>query len=687
MKEWYRGPIYDWHLDFYLPADSPDAFECFDPERIANEITASGANLVVIFALNQHGYAYYPSRIAPPHPKLKGIDYTGELVRAFKKRNVHVFTYVNYMNIDLREKHSDWWQRYRDGSMIIEEGWGVPCPNGPIKEYMSNIVREIAKNYETEGFFFDMYGFNRGGCYCQNCRNAFKSLYGFDLPDKEDWDNEIWRKFVEFRYLSAYNTMREIRDAAKEINPNLLWITHCSPLDSWHRATGFYLSPKLDDILHTEVSPRYGKYRWTPGEMGKLLIATSKGKPCIVNLADLHVYWDKPKGWFYFPNSATQLKLCTSEIVANGCWPSIYMEPYPNTIHNPYTNEGIKEAFSLARKFEPYLISETIKSVALHFSKSSYDFFEDYIYSFRGMYKALLEAHIPFDIVTDEDIIEGRITDYTLLILSNSASTSEEVNKGLTRYVNDGRSILATYATSLYTTQRQKREDFGLKEILGVSYKKELGPAYLSVDPPLNDVLTLSPIIAHKIIEVGIENNTEILGRIISPSPTDLSPFTYVSAPSRPTKIPSITKKGRVIYCSSDIGYSFMKAGYIDHKNLVANIVNLLVGEKLPIKVKAPTTLDVVLREQEGKILIHLINLTTNQVVEDAGCSSDIYDIIPLYEIEIELCRKDITKIYKASDNQELPYRVEGDKVVLKIPELKIYEIVVCEVNEKRPAF
>jgi len=678
--EWHRGPVYDWHLDFYLPADSPDAFECFDPERIAKEIADSGANLVVVFALNQHGYTYYPSKIASPHPMLKGLDYTGELIKAFKKRNIHVFTYVNYMNIDLKKRHPDWWQRSIDGALLDKRGWEVPCPNGPIKEYMSNIVKEIAENYETEGFFFDMFGFNKGGCYCQNCRDAFKRSYGLDLPDKEDWNDTAFRKFVDFRYHSAYETAKEIRDAAKKINPDLLWITHCSPLGSWHGATGFYLSPKIDDIVHTEVSPVYGKYRWTPGEMGKLLTSTSRGKPCIVNLADLHVYWDKPKGWFYIPNSVTQLKLCTSEIIANGCWPSIYMEPYPNTIHNPYTNEGIKEAFSLARKFEPYLTSETIKSVVLHFSKSSYDFFEDYIYSFRGMYKALLESHIPFDIVTDEDIIGDKISDYTLLILSNSAATSDEFNEGISRYIDKGGSVLATYATSLYDMQKEKREDFGLAKIFGVTFQNILGMAYLSANQPLSEGLTSSPIIGHKILEVKPKDNIEILGRLILLSPTDLSPFTYVSAPSNLTNLPSITKKGRVIYCSSDIGYSFMKASYSDHRALVANIVSLLGIGKLPIKIKAPTTLDISLRKQEGKILIHLINLTTNQVVEDAYCSSDMYDIIPLYEIEIELYRKDITRIYKASDGQEIPYKVEKDGVIFKIPKLEIYEIIICEV-------
>ena len=91
-----------------------------------------------------------------------------------------------------------------------------------------------------------------------------------------------------------------------------------------------------------------------------------------------------------------------------------------------------------------------------------------------------------------------------------------------------------------------------------------------------------------------------------------------------------------------------------------------------------------VLREQDGRILVHLINLTTNQVVEDVNCNSDMYDVIPICEIEINLRRKDVSKIYRASDGQEIPYKLEGDGVTFKVPRLDIYEIIVCEVAKNQ---
>src|SRR5579859_4942141 len=91
-----------WTTDYDLSGDSPDAFADYDPDRLADELCSAKPNVVVIFALNQHGYAYYPSNVAPPHPRLGDRDYTGTLLEALHQRGVRVLTYVNWMNIDQR---------------------------------------------------------------------------------------------------------------------------------------------------------------------------------------------------------------------------------------------------------------------------------------------------------------------------------------------------------------------------------------------------------------------------------------------------------------------------------------------------------------------------------------------------------------------------------------------------------
>ncbi|HEV7215226.1 MAG TPA: beta-galactosidase, partial [Chloroflexota bacterium] len=83
------GPQYIWHLDYYLSGDSLDAFADYDPERLADELCTAQPNIVAIFALNQHGYAYYPSQV-DPHPRLGGRDYTGTRLEALHRRGVRV---------------------------------------------------------------------------------------------------------------------------------------------------------------------------------------------------------------------------------------------------------------------------------------------------------------------------------------------------------------------------------------------------------------------------------------------------------------------------------------------------------------------------------------------------------------------------------------------------------------------
>ncbi len=684
-SKWHEGPIYDWHYDYYMSANAPDGFTLFDSECLADEICSAGPSLVVIFALNQHGYAYYPSQVAPPHPSLGALDYTGSMISALHRRGVKVITYVNYMNIDQRAAHPEWWQRTRNGDEVYEAGWGVPCPNGPIRDYMRAVVAEVAERYPTDGFFFDMYGFNRTGCWCENCREKVVSQVGRPYPMREDWGSETWRRLVDFRYASATETITAIRDAAKAVRPDLVWITHTQPLSPWYRSTNA-LSPVVDDVVHTEISTRWGKGRWAPGQTAKLLRAYGRGKPRIVCLADLHMYWDKPKGWFYIPYSATQLKLQVASILAHGAWPAPYTEPYPDGRNNPYTVQGIREAFAMARTVEAYLIdSEPVKCVALHASQKTQDFFgrdkpESYRLAFDGAYKALMESHIPFDVITDDQILEGGLGDYALCVLSNSACTSDAVNEALKTHVASGGALLATYKTSLYDEYGRMRRDFGLSETLGVSFVSDYEPAYVRATGPLAVGMTGSPIIQQRHLRVESTEDSEDLGTLIAPSPTDLAPFTYVSAPSRETSWPALVRRGRVIYCSGDVGYTFMRASYPDHVRLIANSVELLIGDRLPLRVKAPSTVDIALASQGERILVHLVNMTTNQVVEDEGCNADTYEVIPLHFLEVRV-RADRApqRVYRATDGTDLPWRYENGWTVVEVPRLDIYEIVVLE--------
>jgi len=681
-----EAPAYIWHYDYYLSGNASDAFAAYDPERVADEIAGTGANFAAIFALNQHGYAYYPSKVAPLHPYLGGRDYTGTLLEALQRRGIFVITYVNYMNIERREDHPEWWQRDSDGVPIYAEGWGVPCPNSPIREYMADVVREIATLYPTQGFFHDMYAYNRRGCWCDYCRAKFAREYdGLPFPLKEDWGSESWLKFLEFRERSAIETMKHIRDAAKAVRPELVWVTHCGPDQDWGNATAT-LTAQVDDMLQKEIPTRGGKGNWSAGQMSKLMQPYAKGQQAVTILADIHFYWEKPAGWFYTPWSVNQVKRQVAEIVAHGAWPDIYTEPYPDSRNDPHTVQGVKAAFDMVKEVEPYLLAtETVKSVALHYSRATLDYWgrshpEEYRRGFDGAYKALTEAHLPFDIVLDEQIEDGTIAQYDLLIMSNSACTSEAVNAGLRRYVEGGGAVIASYLTSLYDEKGRIRRDFALADLLGVSYRSERGRGYLQAGGELAEGLTGSPIIQHRLAGAVAAEGTEVRGRLLDLSPTNLTPFTYVPAPAGESQWPGIVRRGKVLYLAGDLGYSYMRAGYPDHLRLLANAVHSLVGADLPLQLEAPTTVDVSLWQQGERWLVHLVNLTTQQIITEAECEVEPHEVIPVHDLVLRVCRRgNFRRAFRARDGKEYPVTLEKDWVRVEIPKLELYEVVVFE--------
>ena len=78
---------------------------------------------------------------------------------------------------DVESAHPDWIQVTADGKRrrhwASPEMW-VTCGLGPYNfEFMSEVKREIASNYDIDGIFINRWD-GSGMCYCASCRENFK---------------------------------------------------------------------------------------------------------------------------------------------------------------------------------------------------------------------------------------------------------------------------------------------------------------------------------------------------------------------------------------------------------------------------------------------------------------------------------------------------------------------------------
>ena len=99
---------------------------------------------------------------------------------------------------------------------------------------------------------------------------------------------------------------------------------------------------------------------------------------------------------------------------------------------------------------------------------------EAYDASFYGMYRLLCEEHIPFAIVTEDDIARGALRDYACLLLGNAEALPRTVVAQVEQFVAEGGGLLASYRTGLGTGSPPEPRSDGtaidpLSDLLGVT--------------------------------------------------------------------------------------------------------------------------------------------------------------------------------------------------------------------------
>ena len=118
------------------------------------------------------------------------------------------------------------------------------------------------------------------------------------------------------------------------------------------------------------------------------------------------------------------------------------------------------------RHFDRYRDVENIPDVAVLHSFASMGFNNDRpAVSTMLFEQALIQAKIPFDIIFDDHLKD--LSKYRVLVLADQEALNDDKLKWIRQYVEQGGGVVATELTSLYNEWRERRRDFGLKDLLG----------------------------------------------------------------------------------------------------------------------------------------------------------------------------------------------------------------------------
>jgi Hypothetical glycosyl hydrolase 6 len=579
--------------------------------------------------------AYYPTEIPLHHRSgsLGDTDPFGVLVAGCRALQMHVVarTDPHAARENVRQAHPDWISTTADGEprrhWANPELW-VTCALGPYNfDFMDRVHREIVSKYQVDGIFGNRWAPQGGDCYCVHCQENFAAATGRALPRTADRRDPARRAFVEWRTARLTELWRHWDASIRAIRPEARFIPNGPP--------DMKTAGELGEIQFADYQARRGLTpSWANGRRAKEFRSVMGRRP-IGGIFSVGL--EEPYRWKDSVQSEPEVRLWVAEGTANGMRP--WVTKFSGVLYDRRWMPIVERIYDWHYRHERYLRNERpLARVALLHSEQTEashpgvadgDRAGDHV---LGMYHALVEARVPFELVHEAFLTRARLDPFKLVILADAAALSDAQCAAIREYVQRGGSVLATFASSLFDESGVRRADFGLADVFGVSFGGRIdGPmhnSYLSLDAdpstgrrhPLLDGLEGTPRIVNGVFRIAVRPLQAF------PSPLTLIPSypdlpmedVYPRVQRTDTREVYLRDLGasRVVYFPWDIDRTFWDVMCVDHLRLLKNAVAWACNEPPPVEVEGPGVVDVSIWRQRSSLTVHLVNLTNPMMMK-----------------------------------------------------------------------
>jgi len=653
------------------------------------------------------------------YPGFGDFDSLREYLPYARKYGIKLLVYLNmhWYSYDFAAKHPDWEQRIATGESYgrVHPLYGngtTFCINSPWRDWAFALIRETAKT-GVDGIFLDGPVVYPDCCYCKYCQEKFEKRYGKPIP-KEDWLDETWKDFLEFREDSMAEFLRDAQRSLKEINPEgVIFLNDGGWRLGWRVAEGdIQKVGKFEDFNGAEAffHPHREHNLYDTAIMAKYLVAG--GKPAVV-------FTHYALGvWHYNFLPPWEIKLAIAQTVACGAnpWFAFFNKAYE---HVPAGVEPVEQTQEfLDENEEYYTATRSEATVALLCSAQSSTFYiselaelyrdlgtgkeQDLIVdlgtgkttidwgkrkqicdgiqgtSFLGYCMALLREHVPFDVILDKGLTEEGLSRYETLILPNSACLSDQQMGTVKGFVKRGGKLLASFETGLYDERGRKRASCPFDELLGIQTREGVFPATLGENYmkakqdyfsfAKGSLLPRGPFC----LKVKAKEGAKTPVVFLEPIPRVYMPLTKES--EYPALIINSFGEGVGIYFPQLIGSFYANYKIEDTRRLISHTVKR-ISRNIPLEVEAPPTVQAELYTQEKprkRFVIHLIN-------NGGDMQRPISHIVPVENIKIRVRTDATQKVYILTKRKEIEFNKAEGWTEFTLPKLDFYEVVVAE--------
>ncbi len=585
-----------------------------DVERVLDFIQAHGAD---VWLVNAGGIlSFYPTDLPfqtrNPHlAQRPGGDLLGDAVHAAHARGVHLLARMDFSKVSARiaAEHPEWLYVSPTGQAQTNAGLVSVCPNGTYYQEKSFVaLEEVMDRYPVDGFFFNWFGFNEidyskvynGVCHCLSCQRAFRAYSGgADLPTGPASPTYgVWRAFSAATIVDLTDRLR----------------AHIAA----RRPDAFLLGRTADVIFH-EANNALGRQLWHHATSEEVS-APRAYRPDVPVLVNAVTFMDMP--YRMAGEEPEHFAQYFAQTLSRGGNPSTYIMGTPGQIPYPCLPVAGEITRFLKRWAHVYDGMIPCARTGLvrpkQLTRSAVDH-EQATAEFRGLYSALQQGHVPFDVVPHERLAEmdsnGSLARYRLLVLPDLGELSDDAARTLDKFVARGGRVLATGSTGIGHDDSVQLACLAAERRLAATTNADLlWSTYVAPEASGGDPHTYAGPIApvygayhYCAWRTGAQHRLRMLARAPFGPPEKAYGHEQVDHPGY---VMWRHGQGRSTTIPWTIGRGYRDLGLTVERDLILSIVGDLLGDDEPVSADLPEQVEVTVHKNGARTIVHLVNMS-----------------------------------------------------------------------------
>ena len=678
MEKWYKRSFYRNLVDMHIPDDDPSYLSKFDAEEYARLVASSGVDTAILYTSNCLGYTFFDEE--QRHGNMGEHDFVGERIEAFKKYGVRTILYYNIWNRQSALRHPEW-NLVSPVPGANNTRFRRNCLNSEgFRAYVKRQLETLSSKYSFEGIWIDMIDWFDTLCICPTCQKKLMDEEGVSIPERVDYTDKSFAKYRLARERWLCEFIDIVKDAVHSGNPdatvtlqNAAWrrgldtgISEESVKRSEFLAGDFYADPLMYSVICKFINNATAN---RPVEFMTSVCSELEAHTTSKTDSEL-------------------LRTMYGSMAHNTAFTFIDAIDPIGTM-NPTRYERMKRLGEKTRRERENLSPEArlISDLTVYLNHDSiFEYTNKPLseYAAEGktakrltnLAEMMIEKHISYDINARKNL---ESIDSPAMLLAEVRILNEREIAALTKYVENGGTLIVTGMSGTLTKDGRVLSDFALADLLGVHYEgiSKTNPSYIRRATAgvceFADYDEGYPIaVLSESVLVRAEEDTEILGYLTLPvsSSTDFNKFS--SAISDPpiidTHYPAVTRrrvgKGQAIYVSAPLENSI----HPDGRGLLTALV-LSAGER-NITAAAPSWLEIIAYDDKDK---------SRYIVNCVNTMRGGYEAtVPEAKISLKT-DKIITKAYNITKDEPISFELSDGRVSLRVKDIDNAAMVILE--------